>query len=94
MGVLGKQRDAVRYIGGGSAPSLVHRGAGPLPGAAAHPEPWDVQLWGGDGAGGPCLAPVMLGRDQVVGAETLYSGKGPRGRQQVGGSGHGQDAAE
>lgn len=84
----------MRWIGGGSVPSLVHRGAGPLPGAAALLEPGDVQLWGGGDAEGPCLAPGMAGRDQVVGAEPLHSGKGPTGRQQGGGSGHGQDAGE
>lgn len=92
MGVLGKQRGAARYIGDGSLPSPEDRGAGPLPGAAARPEPGDVRLWGDGGAGGPGLAPGRLGRDQVVGAEPLHSGKGPKGRQQVGGSGHGQDA--
>lgn len=92
MGALGKQEGAARCIGGGSAPSPVHRGAGPLPGAAVRLEPGDVQLWGGGGAEGPCLAPGMVGREQVVGAEPLHSGKGPTGRQQGGGSGHGQDA--
>lgn len=90
----GKWQCAVRCTGGGSDPSPVQRGAGPLLGAAARLEPGDVQLWGGGGAEDPCLAPGMVGRDQVVGAEPLQSGKGPAGRKQGGGSGHDQDADE
>lgn len=87
-GALGQQWGAVSYIGGGSAPSPVCRGAGPLSGTAVRLEPGDV------GAEGPCLAPAMEDRDEVVGAEPLHSGKGPTGRQQGGGSGHGRDAGE
>ena len=94
MGVLGKRRGAARCIGDGLAPSPAHRDAGPPPGAAARPEPKDVRLWGDGGAGGLCLAPARLGRDQIAEAEPLHSGKGPTGTQQVGGSGHGRDAGE
>lgn len=94
MGALGKGPYAARCVGGGSAPSPVRRGAGLLPGAAARLEPGGVQLGGGGGAEGPCLAPGMVGKDQVVGAGPLQSGKGPARRQQGGGSGHGPDAGE
>lgn len=94
MRVLGTPRGAATCVGAGSAPSPAHRGAGPLPGVAAHPEPWGVRLWGRGGAGGLCLAPGRLGRGQVVGAEPLHPGKGLAHRQQAGGSVHGQDAGE
>lgn len=94
MGVLGKWPYAARCNAGGLAPSPVQRGAGLLPGAAARLESGNVQFWGGGDAEGPCLVPGMVGKDQVVGAEPLQSGKGPAGKQQEGGSGHGQDAGE
>lgn len=92
--MAGKQWGAAKRIAGGSAPSPVHRGAGPRPGAAGRLKPGDVQLSGGGGAEGPRWAPGMGGRNQAAWAEPLHSGRGPTGRQQAGGSGRGRDAGE